>query len=46
MMFGMKKNKLDSTSQKHGVNLITYNHPQDVVAEQFRTIVRIFSSRR
>ncbi|WP_025024936.1 CpsD/CapB family tyrosine-protein kinase [Companilactobacillus nodensis] len=37
-MFGMKKNKLDSTSQKHGVNLITYNHPQDVVAEQFRTI--------
>ncbi|WP_334329716.1 CpsD/CapB family tyrosine-protein kinase [Companilactobacillus sp. HBUAS59699] len=37
-MFGIKKNKLDSTSQKHGVNLITYNHPQDAVAEQFRTV--------
>ena len=36
--FKRKKHKLDNTSLKYGIGLVTYTDPKGMISEQFKTI--------
>jgi capsular exopolysaccharide family len=37
-LFGRRKRKIDNTSLKYGIGLVTYTDPKGMISEQFKTI--------